>query len=63
MLPSVDDSTFDHFIRDVDEGADMLMVKPGLAYLDLVRDIKDRHPDLPMFIYQVGKACAQRKTC
>ncbi len=45
-----------HFVfthRDVEEGADMLMVKPGLAYLDMVRDIKDRHPHHPMFIYQV----------
>jgi porphobilinogen synthase len=29
------------------------MVKPGLAYLDMVREIKDRHPHHPMFIYQV----------
>ena len=39
--------------RDVSEGADMLMVKPGLAYLDLVRETKDNHPQLPLFIYQV----------
>ena len=39
--------------RDVVEGADMLMVKPGLAYLDVVRDVKQRHPELPMAIYQV----------
>ena len=39
--------------RDVSEGADMLMVKPGLAYLDLVRETKDRFPHHPMFIYQV----------
>jgi len=32
----------------------MLMVKPGMAYLDLVRSVKDAHPQLPMFIYQVG---------
>ena len=38
----------------MEEGADMLMVKPGLAYLDMVRDIKDRHPFHPMFIYQVN---------
>ena len=35
------------------EGADMLMVKPGLAYLDLVRETKDAFPNHPMFIYQV----------
>lgn len=39
--------------RDVDEGADFLMVKPGLAYLDLVRKTKDQFPNHPMFIYQV----------
>jgi porphobilinogen synthase len=37
----------------VQEGADLLMVKPGLAYLDIVREIKTRHPELPMAIYQV----------
>lgn len=40
--------------RDVRQGADMLMVKPGLAYLDLVREIKERHPYHPMFVYQVS---------
>merc|ERR1719204_2988866 len=40
--------------RDVSEGADMLMVKPGLAYLDLVRETKNAHPHHPMFIYQVS---------
>lgn len=39
--------------RDVEEGADMLMVKPGLPYLDIVRETKDAYPHLPMFIYQV----------
>lgn len=28
--------------RDVREGADMLMVKPGLPYLDIVREVKDK---------------------
>jgi len=40
--------------RDVSEGADMLMVKPGLAYLDIVRDTKNNFPHLPLFIYQVS---------
>lgn len=40
--------------RDVEEGADMLMVKPGLAYLDIVRETKDKYPQHPMFIYQVS---------
>ena len=46
-------SNFNMIFRDVSEGADMLMVKPGLAYLDLVRETKDAHPHLPLFIYQV----------
>lgn len=40
--------------RDVEEGADMLMVKPGMAYLDIVRQTKDLYPNLPLFIYQVS---------
>ena len=40
--------------RDVSEGADMLMVKPGLAYLDIVRETKTSFPHHPMFIYQVS---------
>nr|CAE02648.1 delta-aminolevulinic acid dehydratase [Suberites domuncula] len=40
--------------RDVEEGADMLMVKPGMAYLDVVRDVKQRHPYHPLAIYQVS---------
>ena len=32
----------------------MLMVKPGMFYLDLVRSVKDAYPHLPMFIYQVS---------
>lgn len=40
--------------RDVEEGADMLMVKPGLSYLDLVADVKRRFPEYPMFVYQVS---------
>ncbi|XP_069465893.1 delta-aminolevulinic acid dehydratase [Ambystoma mexicanum] len=40
--------------RDVREGADMLMVKPGMPYLDLVREVKDRHPDHPLAVYHVS---------
>ncbi|OQV22488.1 Delta-aminolevulinic acid dehydratase [Hypsibius exemplaris] len=40
--------------RDVEEGADMLMVKPGLPYLDIVRDVKVTHPHHPLFVYQVS---------
>ncbi|XP_045761717.1 delta-aminolevulinic acid dehydratase [Maniola jurtina] len=40
--------------RDVAEGADFLMVKPGLPYLDIVRQTKDCYPNHPLFIYQVS---------
>lgn len=40
--------------RDVQEGADMLMIKPGLPYLDIMRQAKDKYPDYPMFVYQVS---------
>lgn len=30
------------------------MVKPGMAYLDIVRQTKDAFPNLPLFIYQVS---------
>ncbi|CAG0918850.1 unnamed protein product [Notodromas monacha] len=39
--------------RDVEERADMLMV-PGIAYLDIVQETKDRFPNHPLFIYQVS---------
>ena len=45
------------------EGADMLMVKPGLAYLDLVRETKDAFPSLPMFIYQVSRIIVLYHRC
>jgi porphobilinogen synthase len=41
-------------LRDAGEGADMVMVKPGYPYLDIVRDAKELLPDLPIAIYQVS---------
>lgn len=38
---------------DLDEGADMIMVKPGLPYLDVVRRVKDAF-GAPTFVYQVS---------
>ncbi len=38
---------------DLEEGADMVMVKPGLPYLDIVRRIKDAY-GVPTFVYQVS---------
>uniref|UniRef100_A0A674MN09 Delta-aminolevulinic acid dehydratase n=1 Tax=Takifugu rubripes TaxID=31033 RepID=A0A674MN09_TAKRU len=40
--------------RDVREGADMLMVKPGLPYLDIVRQVKDKFPNHPLAVYNVS---------
>jgi len=39
---------------DVAEGADMLMVKPALAYLDVIRMVKDAFPEMPMAAYNVS---------
>jgi len=38
---------------DIEEGADSVMVKPGLPYLDIVRRVKERF-DVPVFAYQVS---------
>ncbi len=46
---------------DVDEGADMLMVKPALAYLDVIRTVKDAFPELPMAAYNVSGEYAMVK--
>ncbi|TMW51126.1 hypothetical protein DOY81_003799 [Sarcophaga bullata] len=40
--------------RDVVEGADMLMVKPGMPYLDILRQTKDSYPSHPLYVYQVS---------
>ena len=39
---------------DVEEGADFLMVKPALAYLDVIRRVHDAYPELPMVAYNVS---------
>ncbi|WBU58090.1 porphobilinogen synthase [Paracoccus sediminicola] len=39
--------------RDLSEGADMVMVKPGMAYLDICREVRDRF-GAPTFAYQVS---------
>ncbi|MBA53532.1 MAG: porphobilinogen synthase [Pseudomonadales bacterium] len=38
---------------DLQEGADMVMIKPGMPYLDIVRDVKDQF-GAPTFVYQVS---------
>lgn len=45
---------------DIDEGADIVMVKPGLCYLDIVRDIKNV-VDVPVAVYQVSGEYAMLK--
>jgi len=53
----MDYSNSDEAIRevalDIKEGADMVMVKPGLPYLDIIRNIKDKFK-IPVFAYQVS---------
>ena len=39
---------------DIEEGADFLMVKPALAYLDVIRRVHDAHPEVPMVAYNVS---------
>jgi porphobilinogen synthase len=39
---------------DVDEGADALLVKPAVGYLDVVRRVHERFPDLPLGAYNVS---------
>jgi porphobilinogen synthase len=46
---------------DIDEGADMLMVKPALAYLDVIGVVKDAFPELPMAAYNVSGEYAMIK--
>lgn len=45
---------------DIDEGADIVMVKPGLCYLDIVREIKNT-VDVPVAVYQVSGEYAMLK--
>ncbi len=46
---------------DVAEGADIVMVKPALAYLDVVRRVKDAFPDVPLAAYNVSGEYAMLK--
>lgn len=47
-------------IMDIEEGADIVMVKPGLSYLDIVRDVRDA-VDVPVAVYQVSGEYAMLK--
>jgi porphobilinogen synthase len=46
---------------DVEEGADALMVKPALGYLDVVHSIRERFPELPLAAYNVSGEYAMVK--
>jgi porphobilinogen synthase len=46
---------------DVTEGADMLMVKPALPYLDVIHRVKDAYPELPLGAYNVSGEYAMIK--
>ena len=46
---------------DVEEGADALMVKPALGYLDVVRSVRERFPELPLAAYNVSGEYAMVK--
>jgi porphobilinogen synthase len=53
MDPANSDEALREVALDLAEGADMVMVKPGLPYLDIVRRIKDEF-GAPTFVYQVS---------
>ena len=53
MDPANSDEALREVALDIQEGADMVMVKPGLPYLDIVRRVKDSF-GVPTFAYQVS---------
>lgn len=60
MDPANSDEAIREVGLDLDEGADMVMVKPGLPYLDIVRRVKDAY-GAPTFVYQVSGEYAMLK--
>lgn len=60
MDPSNSDEALREVELDLYEGADMVMIKPGLPYLDVIRRIKDRF-GVPTFAYQVSGEYAMLK--
>jgi porphobilinogen synthase len=60
MDPANSDEALREVALDLDEGADMVMVKPGMPYLDIVRRIKDQF-GVPTFAYQVSGEYAMLK--
>jgi len=60
MDPANSDEALWEVGMDLEEGADMVMIKPGLPYLDIVRRIKDQF-GVPTFVYQVSGEYAMLK--
>ncbi|HEX2596538.1 MAG TPA: porphobilinogen synthase, partial [Luteimonas sp.] len=60
MDPANSDEALREVALDLEEGADMVMVKPGLPYLDIVRRVKDEF-GAPTFVYQVSGEYAMLK--
>jgi porphobilinogen synthase len=60
MDPGNSDEALKEVALDIAEGADMVMVKPGLAYLDILRRVKENFA-LPTFVFQVSGEYAMIK--
>lgn len=60
MDPANSDESLREVALDIAEGADMVMVKPGMPYLDIVRRVKDNF-GVPTFVYQVSGEYAMLK--
>ena len=60
MDPANGDEALQEVALDLREGADMVMIKPGLPYLDIVRRVKDFF-GVPTFVYQVSGEYAMLK--
>ncbi len=60
MDPANSDEALHEVELDIAEGADMVMVKPGMPYLDIVRRVKDEF-EYPTFVYQVSGEYAMLK--
>jgi porphobilinogen synthase len=60
MDPANSDEAMREIQLDLQEGADMVMVKPGMPYLDIIRRVKDQH-GVPTFAYQVSGEYAMLK--
>jgi len=60
MDPANRDEAIKEAEMDIDEGADIVMVKPGISYLDIVREIRNQ-VEVPIAVYQVSGEYAMLK--